>query len=126
MVAMSDTTFLNRLRAQAQNSEQGDGNTGLAIAPSEPKLKKPPLYKVVLMNDDYTPMEFVVLVLEQFFSMSREQATQVMLAVHTLGKGVCCIYPRYIAETKAEQVNRFARESGHPLLCEIEPMSDDE
>ena len=88
MVAMSYTTFLNRLRAQAQDSEQGDGDTGLAIAPSEPKLKKPPLYKVVLMNDDYTPMEFVVLVLEQFFSMTREQATQVMLAVHTLGRRV--------------------------------------
>lgn len=102
------------------------GEGGLAIAPAKPKLKRPPLYRVILLNDDYTPMEFVVHVLEQFFSMNRETATQVMLAVHTKGKGVCGIYPQDIAETKAAQVNQSARDSGHPLLCEVEPSMDDE
>ena len=86
----------------------------------KPRLKKPPLYKVILINDDYTPMEFVVEVLEIFFKMNREQATQIMLTVHTQGKGVCGIYTRDIAETKAAQVNQYARDHQHPLLCEIE------
>ena len=98
----------------------------LAVAPAKPKLKRPPLYKVVLLNDDYTPMEFVVEVLEHFFGLNRERATQVMLAVHTLGKGVCGIYSKDIAETKAAQVNKSARENGHPLLCEVEPSEDEE
>jgi len=78
------------------------------------------MYKVVLLNDDYTPMEFVVLVLETFFNMDRERATRVMLAVHTKGKGVCGIYSRDIAETKVAQVNDYARENQHPLLCSME------
>jgi ATP-dependent Clp protease adaptor protein ClpS len=97
-----------------------DSDSGAAVQDARPELKKPPLYKVVLLNDDYTPMEFVVEVLETFFSMNREQATQVMLTVHTRGKGVCGIYTRDIAETKAAQVNQYAREHQHPLLCEIE------
>jgi ATP-dependent Clp protease adaptor protein ClpS len=100
--------------------EQHDSDDGIALQESKPELKKPPLFKVVLMNDDYTPMEFVVEVLEVFFRMNREQATHVMLTVHTQGKGVCGIYTRDIAETKAAQVNQYARESEHPLLCEIE------
>jgi len=110
--------------ANEGDSDQGDGD--LAVAPAKPKIKRPPLYRVILLNDDYTPMEFVVQVLEQFFGMNREKATQVMLAVHTKGKGVCGIYPQDIAETKASQVNESARESGHPLLCEVEPSTDDE
>jgi ATP-dependent Clp protease adaptor protein ClpS len=110
----------------------GDGGEGedqhldgdLAVQDAQPKVKNPPLYKVILLNDDYTPMEFVVEVLEMFFRMSREQATQVMLAVHTQGKGVCGIYTRDIAETKAGEVNRYARENQHPLLCEIEATGD--
>jgi len=109
------------------NNDQPDQDDGdLAVAPAKPQLKRPPLYRVVLLNDDYTPMEFVVQVLEQFFGMNREKATQVMLAVHTQGKGVCGIYPQDIAETKASQVNQSARDSGHPLLCEAEPASDDD
>ena len=100
--------------------EQGDSDGGLALQESKPELKRPPLFKVVLMNDDYTPMEFVVEVLETFFKMNREQATHVMLTVHTQGKGVCGIYTRDIAETKAAQVNQYARENEHPLLAEIE------
>jgi ATP-dependent Clp protease adaptor protein ClpS len=93
---------------------------GLAVETSKPEVKKPPLYQVVLLNDDYTPMEFVVQVLETFFSMNREQATRVMLHVHTRGKGVCGVYTREIAETKVQQVNEFSRENQHPLLCDME------
>ena len=107
-----------------EDIDKDDGD--LAVAPAKPKIKRPPLYRVILLNDDYTPMEFVVQVLEPFFSMGREKATQVMLAVHTQGKGVCGIYPQDIAETKASQVNQCARDSGHPLLCEVEPSNDDE
>ena len=105
-----------------QNENEGD----IALAPAKPKLKRPPLYKVVLLNDDYTPMEFVIEVLEHFFTMPREKATQVMLAVHTQGKGVCGIYTRDVAETKAELVNQAARDNGHPLLCEVEPSQDED
>ncbi len=78
------------------------------------------MFKVVLLNDDYTPMEFVVQVLEIFFQMGREKATQIMLHVHTRGKGVCGVFTRDIAETKVAQVNDFARSHQHPLLCAME------
>jgi ATP-dependent Clp protease adaptor protein ClpS len=93
----------------------------LAVDETKPKLKRPPLYKVVLLNDDYTPMDFVVHVLEAFFSLPRDKATQVMLQVHTQGKGVCGVYTREIAETKVHQVNTFSRDNQHPLLCTLEP-----
>jgi ATP-dependent Clp protease adaptor protein ClpS len=102
------------------SKEESDSDGSLALQESKPALKRPPLFKVVLINDDYTPMEFVVEVLEMFFRMNREQATHVMLTVHTKGKGVCGIYTRDIAENKAAQVNQYAREHEHPLLCEIE------
>ena len=108
---------------EPRDAENDDG--GLAVQEAKPQLKPPPLYKVVLLNDDYTPMEFVVEILEFFFSMSREKATQVMLAVHTQGKGVCGIFTRDIAETKAAQVNQYAKEHQHPLLAEIEAVDDD-
>lgn len=100
------------------DNEHSDG--GLVVQEAKPKLKKPPMYKVVLLNDDYTPMEFVVEVLEIFFKMGREKATQIMLTVHTSGKAVCGVFTRDIAETKAAQVNQYARDNQHPLLCEIE------
>ncbi len=103
-----------------------DRDIGVVEAPAEPKLKKPPLYKVVLLNDDYTPMEFVVEVLQMFFGMNREKATQIMLAVHTTGKATCGIYPRDIAETKSAQVNQYAQDNQHPLVSEIEAVDDDE
>ena len=115
IVSMMRSRFIVRLSAQ-----EDDADGGLALENAQPELKKPPLFKVVLLNDDYTPMEFVVEVLELFFLMNREQATQVMLMVHTQGKGVCGVYTRDIAETKAAQVNQYAREHQHPLLCEIE------
>jgi ATP-dependent Clp protease adaptor protein ClpS len=84
------------------------------------KLKPPAMYKVMLLNDDYTPMEFVVLVLQKFFAMSRERATQVMLKVHREGIGVCGVYPRDIATSKVQQVASFARKHQHPLQCVME------
>ena len=101
----------------------GDRDTGLATAEAKPELKRPPMYKVLLLNDDYTPMEFVVHILENFFSMNREKATQIMLVVHSEGKAVVGIYPRDIAETKSEQVNLYAQENDHPLMSSIE-MTD--
>ena len=102
----------------AEHRAQDD--QGLAVQESKPKLKRPPLYKVLLLNDDYTPMEFVVQVLETFFQMNREKATQVMLHVHTRGMGVCGVYTREIAETKVSQVNDYSRDHQHPLLCTME------
>jgi ATP-dependent Clp protease adaptor protein ClpS len=78
------------------------------------------MYQVVLLNDDYTPMDFVVTVLETFFAMTRQKATQVMLHVHTRGKGVCGVFTREVAETKVTQVNEFSRSNQHPLLCTME------
>lgn len=93
---------------------------GVAVETSKPKLKRPPMFKVLLLNDDYTPMEFVVLVLESFFKMDREKATQIMLNVHTRGVGVCGVYTKDVAETKVAQVNEFSRSHQHPLLCALE------
>ena len=84
------------------------------------KVKLPPMYKVLLLNDDYTPMEFVVLVLQKIFGMTRERATQVMLKVHREGMGVCGVYPRDVASTKVQQVAGYARKHQHPLQCVME------
>ena len=94
----------------------------LAVQEADPKLKRPPLYKVILLNDDYTPMDFVVHVLETFFSIDRENATRIMLDVHTHGKGVCGIFTHEIAETKVTLVNEYSRENQHPLLCTLEKV----
>ena len=99
---------------------------GTVVEQSRPKLKKPRMFQVVLLNDDYTPMEFVVELIEQFFYKSRENATQIMLKIHTEGKGVCGIYTEDVAETKAAVVNQYSLDHQHPLLCEVEPCNDDE
>jgi ATP-dependent Clp protease adaptor protein ClpS len=93
---------------------------GLVVEEEAPRLKQPPLYQVILLNDDYTPMEFVVDVLERIFGMNRTTATRVMLEVHTKGKGVCGVFTYEIAETKVAQVLAFARQHQHPLLCTME------
>ena len=93
---------------------------GLAVETARPEVVRPPLYQVVLLNDDFTPMDFVVEVLQTFFAINREQATQVMLHVHTRGKGVCGVYTREVAESKVTQVNEFSRQHQHPLLCTME------
>lgn len=99
--------------------ERGDGHD-LAVEEARPKIKTPPLYRVVLINDDYTPMEFVVDILESVFGMERTRATQVMLEVHTKGKGVCGVFNFEIAETKVAQVMGMAQQHQHPLLCTME------
>lgn len=103
--------------------EHHGGQGGLAVQEAKPALKMPSLFNVVLLNDDYTPMDFVVEVLESFFGLTREQATRVMLAVHYEGKGVAGTYTRDIAETKAQQVVDHAREHEHPLMCRVEQKS---
>lgn len=92
----------------------------VSVKEARPRTKKPPMYKVVLLNDDYTPMEFVVHILENFFEMNREKATRIMLHVHTRGKGICGVYTRDVAETKVAQVNDYSRMNNHPLLCSME------
>jgi ATP-dependent Clp protease adaptor protein ClpS len=92
-----------------------------ALLTNQLKAKPPSLYKVILLNDDYTPMEFVVEVLQRFFAKDREQATQLMLKVHTEGAAVCGVYPHGIAETKVNQVIAFANQHQHPLQCAMQP-----
>ena len=103
---------------ERRNGENGT-STGV-VTKTRPKTKKPPLYKVLLLNDDYTPMEFVVHVLERFFSKNREEATRIMLHVHQKGIGVCGVFTYEVAETKVSQVIDFARENQHPLQCTLE------
>ena len=95
------------------------GDTGL-LEKARPKTKKPPLYKVLLLNDDFTPMDFVVYILERFFNKGRAEATRIMLTVHHTGVGVCGVYPREVAETKVNQVMDLARRHEHPLQCVME------
>ncbi len=103
-------------------SKKTHNDEGLAVQESRPKLKKPPMFQVVLINDDFTPMEFVVYVLEHFFAKNRTQATRIMMHVHTQGKGMCGTFTRDIAETKVAQVNQYSRTNNHPLLCDMESV----
>lgn len=96
--------------------KQGD----VVLEAQKSKVKPPRMFKVLLLNDDYTPMDFVVIVLQKFFSMTREQATQVMLKVHREGMGLCGIFPKDVAATKVEQVSSYARQHQHPLACVME------
>ena len=104
---------------EQENSDHGH-DLATIIAPSKPQVRRPPLYKVLLLNDDYTPMEFVVQVLQQYFRMPHDKAVQVMLTVHTRGKAVAGVFTHEIAETKVAQVNDFARTHQHPLMCTLE------
>jgi len=93
---------------------------GALVETGRPEVARPPHYQVLLLNDDYTPMEFVVSVLQQFFNMDLERATQIMLHVHTRGRGVCGLFTREVAESKVAQVNEYSRMNQHPLLCTME------
>ncbi len=95
---------------------------GPVVQESKPEVKRPVLYKVMLLNDEYTPMDFVVGILQQYFQMSEDKATQIMLQVHYRGKGICGVFTRDIAETKVDQVNTHSRSHEHPLLCVMEEM----
>jgi len=97
-----------------------DRDSGAVLETERGRTKPPRLYQVLLLNDDFTPMDFVVVVLERFFALSREQATMVMLNVHRQGKGVCGVFPRDVAATKVEQVAEFAHRHQHPLACVME------
>lgn len=108
-----------RSQQNDDNGRTGTPPTGIALK-AKPKTKKPSLYKVLLLNDDYTPMEFVVHVLEQFFNKDRQAATEIMLHVHQRGVGVCGVYSYEVAETKVAQVVDFARRHEHPLQCTME------
>ena len=119
----------NTLKALITNSDEwtddhdGDADHvdgGTAVETAKPKLKKPRMYRILINNDDYTPMEFVVHVLENFFSMDRAQATRIMLDVHNKGKGSCGLFTRDTAETKTLQVNNYSKEHNHPLMCSME------
>ena len=121
---MSGHTFLEGAKAGSslmadKNRNKTDGQTGV-ITRTAPKTKKPSMYKVLLLNDDYTPMEFVVHVLERFFNKGRDEATRIMLHVHQKGVGICGVYTFEIAETKVTQVMDFARKHQHPLQCTME------
>ena len=105
--------------ARRDGGNDDEGRTGI-VTKTRPKTKKPSLYKVLLLNDDYTPMEFVVLVLQRFFGKSQEEATRIMLHVHHKGVGICGVYTYEVAETKVTMVMDFARQHGHPLQCTME------
>ncbi len=102
------------------SERERDIGTGLVVEEAKPRLQTPPLYKVIMINDDFTPMEFVVQVLQLFFHLTREQAVQIMLQIHQTGRGVAGIFPAEIAETKVAQVNAYARKNQHPLLTVME------
>ena len=103
-----------------------DDNLGVGLATKvRPKTKKPSMYKVLMLNDDYTPMEFVVHILERFFGKNQDEATHIMLHVHQRGVGVCGVFTHELAETKATQVMDLARQNDHPLQCTIELDGDD-
>ena len=106
--------------------DEDQGNTSAVATLEKPKIKKPPLYRVVLLNHDYTPIEIDVYVLQMSFGFEGDKAQQIMLAVHTHGKGVCGIFTKEVAETKSAQVNNFAKENGHPLLSDIEQVEEDD
>ena len=104
--------------------EDGRPTTGIAVK-TKPKTKKPAMYKVLMLNDDYTPMEFVVHVLEHFFSMNQQEATRIMLHVHQRGIGICGVFTYEVAETKVNQVMGLARQHQHPLQCTLEKDGDE-
>ena len=104
----------------SDSDKKSNTKDGLIVDEARPKLKRPPLYKVLLVNDDYTPMEFVVHVLEHFFRMNREKATRIMLHVHRRGVGICGVFTYEVAETKVTQVVDYARQHQHPLQCTLE------
>lgn len=118
MTAVDVTAMSYAMAGMTRPEMPDDGD--VATQSAEPALAQPPLYKVVLHNDDYTPMDFVIEVLQEFFSMDSEKAVQTMLAVHTQGKATCGVFTRDIAETKCHQVNEYARECEHPLMSDIE------
>ena len=112
------------ISSESSNGSNGLGDTGTVVLENKPDIKEPPMYQVVLLNDDFTPMEFVVYILQSIFGYEHEWSTQIMLAVHTKGKGVCGIFPKEIDEMKSHEINEMAKAYEHPLISEIEPLTD--
>ena len=112
------------ISSESSNGSNELGDTGTLVLDDKPDLKEPPMYQVVLLNDDFTPMEFVVYILQSIFGYDHERSSQIMLAVHTIGKGVCGIFPKEIAEMKSHEINEMAKAHEHPLISEIEPLTD--
>ena len=106
------------------NKDNISSDSGILILEQEPEVKEPPLYQVILINDDYTPMEFVVFVLQTIFGHNHQKSTEIMMQVHTKGKGVFGIFSKEIAEMMSYEINTMAKDHGHPLLSEIEPLKD--
>ena len=119
-VAVVPAGVAGRLNMSSKDQNHDDGGTGLVVEAARPKLKKPPMYKVVLLNDDYTPMDFVIMVLQKLFRLDHDKAVEVTLSVHQKGKGVCGVYPHEIAQTRVAQVLELARQNEHPLQCTME------
>lgn len=119
MFVRQNVRLSTKLSNNDDDSEQQQSN-GVSVEESKPEIAEPPMYQVVLVNDDFTPMEYVIEVLEKFFSKDRIQATNIMLQIHHQGKGVCGLYRNEIAEMKVEQVNDDARSNNHPLLAVME------
>ncbi len=109
-----------RIIQRMARKNEHERDHGVAVQTGRPEVARPPLYSVIILNDDYTPMDFVVEVLVRFFSLDVERATQIMLHVHTRGRGVCGVYSREVAESKVAQVNDYSRMNQHPLLCTME------
>ena len=120
--------FLEKNQKMSSNDEdlEDDAGTSVVVSLVKPKLKNPNLFRVIIFNDDYTPMEFVVFIHQTLFGFNRDKATQIMLAVHTHGRGVCGIFTKDIAETRCAQINNLAKENEHPLISEIEPIENEE
>ena len=117
---MSDDKLYKYIEANKEDKQSNSGNTATIAVLDKPKTKKPPLYRVIVLNDDYTPMEFVVIVLERFFGMNQTQAFEIMLTVHKKGLAVVGVFSHEVAETKVAQVMDFARQHQHPLQCTME------
>ena len=115
-------TLINMGSDSDEDKPDLDQDGVAVVEESKADLAPPPLYQIVMLDDDYTPMEFVVDVLQIFFTMDREKATQIMLTVHTQGKAPCGVFTKDVAETKAAQVVQYARENQHPLMCEVEKL----
>ena len=118
--------LLSSINQNKEDDLQEDGASYVLEEETSPLTKRPSLYRVLILNDDYTPMECVVFVLQNFFGMDNEKATQIMLTVHTKGIGVCGIFTKEIAETRSSQINNFAKQNGHPLITDIEEVEDEE
>ncbi len=123
MQGYTRTRWNHDLAGMSHESERDrEHETGVTVETSRPDLERPAMYQVVLLNDDYTPMEFVVDVLRNFFSLNQERAVQIMLQVHHRGKGVCGIFTREVAETKVNHVNEYSLANQHPLMCTMEKL----